>query len=72
VAQHHSFLALVLFATGCGTCDAGVDDLGGSSAGGNGTGNGNTGGSTGEFIPEGGGPPGGCTTCSADLHQILD
>jgi hypothetical protein len=70
--QRLSFFALVCFVTGCGTCDAGVDDLGGNSNdGGNGSGNNNAGGSTGDFIADGGGTSG-CTTCSADLHQILD
>ncbi len=70
--QRLSFFALVCFVTGCGTCDAGVDDLGGNSNdGGNGSGNNNAGGSTGDFMADGGGTSG-CTTCSADLHQILD
>jgi hypothetical protein len=65
--------ALVCFVAGCGTCDAGVEDIG--QNGGNGAGNSganNSGGSTSDFLPGGGGPPGDCTTCSADLHQVLD
>lgn len=66
-------LICVVGAGVCSGCEAGNNGLGGGTAdGGNGSGADNGGGSTANFNPDGGGPPSGCTTCSADLHQVLD